>query len=115
MAAPYADRKIDVICSAEARGFIFGAALAYRLGIGFVPVRKPGKLPPETHSVSYSLEYGTDRLELRHDAFAPGAKVLMVDEAAGGVVTSCLFLIELTFLPGREKLAGREIVTVLRY
>ncbi len=131
MAAPYADREIDLICSAEARGFIFGAALAYRMGIGFVPVRKPGKLPPEIHSVTYTLEYGTDTLELRRDVLAEGARVLLVDdvlatggtmeaccrlvEMAGGVVDSCLFLIELTFLAGRKKLSGREIVTVIQY
>ena len=131
MAATLRDRPVDAICSAEARGFIFGAALAYRLEVGFVPVRKPGKLPPETHSVSYTLEYGTDTLELRRDAVRKGERVLLVDdvlatggtmeaccrlvEAAGGEVVSCLFLIELTVLEGRKRLEGRDIVSIIRY
>ena len=131
LAAPYVNRLLDFVCSAEARGFIFGAALAYRLGLGFVPVRKPGKLPPEIHSVSYTLEYGTDTLELRQDAMPKGSRVLMVDdvlatggtmeaccrlvETAGGVIDSCLFLIELTDLDGRARLEGREIISVIQY
>lgn len=129
MAAPCIDQPLDAVCSAEARGFIFGAALSFRLGLGFVPVRKPGKLPPETHAVSYTLEYGTDTLEIRQDSMSKGKRVLLVDdvlatggtmeaccrlvETAGGVVVACLFLIELLALKGREKLPGREVVTVL--
>ena len=131
MAAPFTDSSLTVIGSAEARGFIFGAALAYRLGIGFIPVRKPGKLPPKTHAVSYSLEYGTDTLEIRQGSIRKGDRVLLVDdvlatggtmeaccrlvETVGGVVVSCLFLLELAALGGREKLKGRDVTCILEY
>ena len=107
---------------AEARGFIFGGALAYELGAGFIPARKPGKLPWETIEATYALEYGTDRLELHRDAVTPGARVVVLDdvlatggtakakcelvEQLGGIVVGAVFLIELTFLGGRDRLHG---------
>jgi len=127
----FRDRKIDKVVGMESRGFIFAPTLAYQLGAGFVPVRKPGKLPAETISESYELEYGTDRLEIHKDAIAPGERVLIVDdliatggtaratarlvEAAGGEVAGFGFLVELTFLKGRDKLAGYEVTALLAY
>ncbi len=124
-------KKIDYIVSVEARGFIFGAALAYKLGVGFVPVRKKGKLPSKTRSVTYDLEYGTDTLEIHNDAIKKNSKVLIVDDllATGGTlkgVTTLLkgfkasivgiaFLIELKFLKGREKLKKFPIYTLIEY
>ena len=118
-------RKPDLILGAEARGFILGAALAYRLHCGFVPARKPGKLPWRTVSVKYALEYGFDALELHADAITPGTRVLIHDdllatggtagalcklvEQAGGVVAGCAFVIELAFLHGREQLKGYDV------
>jgi len=115
----------------ESRGFMFAPSLAYNLNAGFVPVRKPGKLPAKTVSQSYELEYGTDRLEMHADAVAPGEKVLIVDdvvatggtalataqmvEAAGGTVVGFGFIIELTFLPGRQKLSGYDVESLIRY
>ena len=111
----------DVLACPEARGFIFGAALAYRLGVGFVPIRKPSKLPYQTSKVEYDLEYGTDAVEMHVDAVEPGQNVVLVDdllatggttaacaklvESAGARVRACVFFVELTFLNGREKLA----------
>lgn len=115
----------------ESRGFMFAPSLAYNLNAGFVPVRKPGKLPAKTVSQSYELEYGTDRLEMHADAVAPGEKVLIVDdvvatggtalataqmvEAAGGTVVGFGFIIELSFLPGRQKLSGYDVESLIRY
>jgi adenine phosphoribosyltransferase len=122
---------IDYVAAVEARGFIFGSAVAKELGVGFVPIRKKGKLPFNTESVTYDLEYGTDTLEVHSDAVGRGAKVLMVDdllatggtmaaacrliEKIGGQVAAIAFLIELTDLAGREKLSGHKINTVLSY
>ena len=113
-------QKIDYIAGIEARGFIYGSALAYKLGVGFIPIRKPGKLPSKTERISYELEYGTDSLEIHVDAVEPGKRVLIVDdllatggtaEAAiklvkkiGGVIVGIAFVVELEFLKGREKL-----------
>ena len=120
LAKHYERQKIDYIAGIEARGFIFGSALAYKLGVGFIPIRKPGKLPSKTERVSYELEYGQDSLEIHIDAVEPGKRVLIVDdllatggtaEAAlklvkkiGGVVIGIAFVVELEFLKGREKL-----------
>jgi adenine phosphoribosyltransferase len=123
--------KVDKVVGIEARGFIFGAAIAHQIGAGFVPVRKPGKLPAEKVSESYDLEYGTDRLEMHADAVAPGERVLIADdviatggtalatarmvEALGGEVAGFGFIVELTFLPGRAKLAGYDVESLIRY
>lgn len=131
LADPYRDREIELVASVESRGFIFGTGLARELRAGFVPIRKPGKLPAETISASYELEYGTDSVEIHKDAVAPGQRVLMVDDllATGGTmeaacrlvdelkgeIVGVAFLIELTFLEGRKKLDGREIFSVLQY
>jgi len=131
MAANYSDRKIDRIVAIESRGFIFGSALAYQLGVGFVPVRKPKKLPSKTEREEYALEYGTDVLEIHVDAVEPGEQVLIVDDllATGGTaaasvrlveklkanVAGLVFLIELTFLNGRDKLKGYDINTLIQY
>ena len=124
-------RKPDVVLGAEARGFILGAALAYRLGCGFVAARKPGKLPWRTISAKYALEYGFDALELHADAIARGARVLIHDdllatggtarakidlvEQLGGTVVGLAFVIELEFLSGRAKLAGYDVFSLIRY
>jgi len=129
--APYRTVPIDFVVGIESRGFILGAAVADRLGIGFIPVRKPGKLPGQTISVSYELEYGVDALEIHHDAVASGEKVLIVDDllATGGTaqaavsllkeseaqVVGLAFLIELDELGGRSKLEGEQVSSVLRY
>lgn len=121
----YADREIDVIVGIEARGFIWGAIVAYERGAGFVPVRKPGKLPAETIRAEYSLEYGTNALEMHRDAIQPGQRVLVIDdllatggtakatcelvERLGGKVVGVAFLIELLSLAGRAKLAGYDV------
>ena len=122
---------VDVVIGAEARGFLLGPALARELGAGFVLARKPGKLPHQTVRAEYVLEYGTDALELHSDAIAPGARVLVHDdllatggtakalcelvERGGGTVAGCGFLIELAFLSGRERLAGYDVHSLLRY
>lgn len=127
----FAAEKIDVVAAAESRGFLFGGALAYKLGVSLVPFRKPGKLPAETISLDYGLEYGKDALHIHKDAIAPGQNVLILDdvlatggtaaataklvEMLGGKVAALAFLIELDFLNGREKLPGREIVSLLHY
>ena len=124
-------RTPDIILGAEARGFIFGGALAYSLGCGFVPARKPGKLPWNTIEATYDLEYGTDTLEVHADAFANGARVVVLDdvlatggtarakielvEQLGGEVVGALFVIELAFLHGRDKLAGYDVHTLIVY
>jgi len=127
----FAGREIDVIAAAEARGFIFGAPLALRMGAGFVPIRKPGKLPYATIAMEYQLEYGTDRLEVHTDAFRPGRRVLLIDDvlATGGTmracrdlvcstgaeVVACAFLIELSFLGGRAKLEPGDVFSLITY
>ena len=124
-------RGIDRVVGIESRGFIFGAALAYALGSGFAPVRKPGKLPFQKDTESYSLEYGTDSLEIHVDAVVPGEQVLIVDdllatggtcsaakrlvERRGGKVVGCAFVVELAFLNGRERLSGTEVYSILTY
>jgi adenine phosphoribosyltransferase len=124
------NRKIDAVVGMESRGFIFAAPIAYKLGIGFVPVRKLGKLPADVVSVEYDLEYGSATLEMHKDAIKPGARVLIVDDllATGGTVAGTIdlvkqlqgeivalaFLIELAALKGREKLSGHEIITLIR-
>jgi adenine phosphoribosyltransferase len=131
MAAPFADKGIDVVVGIESRGFIFGSAVADRLGAGFSPVRKPGKLPSTTMRASYDLEYGSDALEIHDDAVKEGQRVLIVDDLLatggtakaasdlvrrlGGNVHALAFLIELVELNGREKLAGQTLHTVLKY
>lgn len=124
-------RSPDLILGAEARGFIFGGALAYELGCGFVPARKPGKLPWDTVVATYDLEYGTDTLEVHADAIGAGARVIVLDdvlatggtakakidlvEKLGGTVVGALFVIELTFLHGRERLAGYDVHALIDY
>ena len=125
------DKNIDVIVGPEARGFIFGVPVAYALGVGFVPVRKPGKLPAETISITYDLEYGSDTIEMHKDAIKPGQRVAVVDdllatggtveavakliEQAGGEVASLDFVTELTELKGREKLKGYDVMSLVEY
>ena len=125
------DKKVDLIVGPEARGFIFGVPVAYALGIGFIPVRKPGKLPGETFSVNYGLEYGEDQLQIHKDAIKPGQRVAIVDdllatggtvegvakliEEAGGEVVSLDFLIELTELNGKDKLKGYDVLSLVKY
>ena len=127
----YADRKIDIVVGVEARGFIFAPALAYRLGAGFVPVRKPKKLPAKTAKVSYQLEYGTDTLEIHEDAIRPGQNVIISDDllatggtaaatvqlvrGLGGTVNGLVFAVELSFLNGRSKLPGLDVFSLIRY
>jgi adenine phosphoribosyltransferase len=129
--APYSNEKIDIIVGIEARGFIFAPAVAYAMNAGFVPIRKPNKLPAATTRRSYGLEYGADIIEIHSDAITAGQKVLIVDdvlatggtaaaaaelvEALGGEVVGLGFVIELDFLKGREKLAGRRIDALLHY
>lgn len=130
IADEYKDKGIDVILSVEARGFIFGAAIAYKMGLGLVPVRKKGKLPYKTHSVTYDLEYGQDTLEIHQDAFKKGARVLIVDdllatggtvsavaglvEKMGGEVAGIAFVIELLPLKGRERLKGYTVTSLIK-
>jgi adenine phosphoribosyltransferase len=131
MSAPYRDRAIDVVVGIESRGFILGSAVADRIGAGFVPVRKLGKLPAATVRASYALEYGTDSLEMHRDAVEPGQRVLVVDDLlatggtssatvalvkeVGGTVEGLAFLIELVDLNGRSRLPGEEVMAVLQY
>jgi adenine phosphoribosyltransferase len=125
------DKQIDIIVGPEARGFIIGCPVSYSLGIGFAPVRKEGKLPRETVKVSYGLEYGSDVLTIHKDAIQPGQRVLITDdllatggtieatiqlvEQLGGVVAGIAFLIELSYLDGRKKLGGYDIMTLMKY
>jgi adenine phosphoribosyltransferase len=127
----YIGKEIDLILGMEARGFIFGPALAYRLNAGFVPVRKPGKLPSETIKIRYELEYGSNALEVHLDAIKPGQRILIVDDllATGGTaratadlattlgakIAGLAFVVELDFLNGREKLAGYDVFSLLHY
>ena len=131
LAAPYREAGVTQVAGIEARGFIFGPAVAQALGCGFVPVRKPGKLPAATRSVSYDLEYGTDTLELHEDAVGAKDKVLIVDdllatggtaaaavqliEAGGAAVIGCAFVIELSFLSGRARLGDRQVSALIDY
>jgi adenine phosphoribosyltransferase len=123
--------SVDQVVGMESRGFIFAAPLAYRLRAGFVPVRKLGKLPAETVSIEYELEYGTNTLEIHRDAIEPGQRVLIVDdllatggtvsatielvESLGGEVVACAFFAELTFLGGRDRLEGRSVISIIQY
>ena len=127
----YAGKAVDVVAGIEARGFIFAPALAYRLGAGFVPVRKPNKLPWKTAEVVYQLEYGSDKLQIHRDAVKPGDKVLVCDDLLatggtaaatvqlvrqlGGEVFGAAFAVELTFLSGRAKLPGLDVFSLLKY
>lgn len=125
------DKDVDYIIGIEARGFILGSALAYRLNKGFVPVRKKGKLPGKTVSKSYALEYGTDSLEMHEDAIEKGSNVLIVDDLlatggtvsavadmvkdVGGNITGIAFLVELTDLKGKDKLLGYDVISLVKY
>ena len=127
----YKDKKIDKVVGIESRGFIFGAPLAYLLGCGFVPVRKPGKLPAECESQEYTLEYGTDKIEIHKDAIIKGDNILIVDDLIatagtadaartlikrlGGEVVECAFIVELVDLNGRDKLKGENIYSVVEF
>ncbi len=129
LAARYRGAKVDVVASAEARGFLFGPAVAIALGAGFAPIRKPGKLPRATKKMSYQLEYGSDTIEMHSDSVRRGQRVLLVDdvvatggtmeasaklvEEMGGEVVGMAFLIELAFLKPRERLAGRDIFSLV--
>jgi adenine phosphoribosyltransferase len=131
LSMPYTDQGIDVVVGIESRGFILGAAVAHRIGAGFIPIRKPGKLPAKAIKQTYDLEYGTDALEIHEDAIERGQKVLIVDDvlATGGTAAAAVqlvtslggelhglgFLIELLFLDGRKKLQGQQIRSVLQY
>lgn len=127
----YPAADVEVVAAAEARGFLFAAPLALRLCKPLVPLRKPGKLPRQTHSLRYELEYGSAELQVHRDAIAPGARVLLIDDLlatggtmaascqlirqAGGVVIGCAFLVELTLLGGREKLRPCEVFSLIAY
>ena len=127
----FREQKIDLVCGIEARGFIFAPTVAFALGAGFVPVRKPHKLPAETESITYNLEYGTDSLEIHKDAITPGQRVLLLDDvlATGGTAAAvarlirqlkgelvgAAFVIELDFLGGRKKLEGIEVTSLVHY
>ncbi len=127
----YINRQIDIVMGIEARGFIFGPALAYRLNAGFVPIRKPKKLPAETIRSTYDLEYGSDTLEVHKDSIQPGQRVLIVDDLLatggtalasvklvqhlGGNIVGLAFVIELDALKGRQKLAGHEVLSLIHY
>jgi adenine phosphoribosyltransferase len=129
--APFTNSNVDLVVGMESRGFIFGSVVADRLGSGFVPVRKVGKLPSKTRRATYALEYGTDSLEIHDDAIVEGQRVLIVDDllatggtakatldlvkGSGGVVVGLAFLIELIGLDGRSRLTGENIHTVLKY
>ena len=131
MAAPWKGRVVQQVVGMESRGFLFGPLVAERLGAGFIPIRKPGKLPAATIAEDYSLEYGTDRLEMHRDAVMPGESILVVDDLlatggtagaavklvrkAGGNVAGASFLVELDFLAGRAKLEGAEVHSLIHY
>jgi len=131
LAAEYEDEKVETVIGIEARGFIFAPALAYHLGAGFVPVRKPRKLPADRASISYDLEYGQDTLEIHRDAIGNGHRVIIADdllatggtakavcslvEGLGGIVAGLVFVVELEFLPGRAKLAGYDVRSLIKY
>jgi adenine phosphoribosyltransferase len=131
LAAQFDGEKVDTVIGVEARGFIFAPALAYHMNAGFVPVRKPRKLPAECASISYDLEYGQDTLEIHKDAIGQGHRVLIADdllatggtakavtelvENLGGTVAGLVFVVELEFLPGREKLNGYDVRSLIKY
>jgi len=131
LCAHYAGHKIDLVVGIEARGFILAPALAYSLNAGFIPVRKPNKLPAETTRISYGLEYGTDTLEIHEDAVQKGQNVLLCDDllatggtaaaavklirSLGGIVDGAAFAVELSFLHGREKLPGLDVFSLIQY
>jgi adenine phosphoribosyltransferase len=131
LAKEYDGEQVDTVIGVEARGFIFAPALAYHLGAGFVPVRKPKKLPAECASISYDLEYGQDTLEIHRDAVGNGHRVIIADdllatggtakavcdlvEGLGGTVVGLVFVVELEFLPGRQKLAGYDVRSLIKY
>lgn len=131
MADVYRSENVDVVVGVESRGFIFGSPIAYELGVGFVVIRKPGKLPADKYRVDYELEYGTDTLEMHKDAIEPGQRVLIVDDLlatggtiaaavdivrrAGGTIVGCAFVIELAFLNGRSQLEGENIHSMVIY
>jgi adenine phosphoribosyltransferase len=131
LAKTFEGEQVDAVIGVEARGFIFAPALAYHLGAGFVPVRKPRKLPAEVARMSYDLEYGQDTLEIHRDAISAGHRVIIADdllatggtaravvdlvESLGGTVVGLVFVIELEFLPGRAKLAGYDVRSLLKY
>ncbi len=131
LAAEYEGETVDTVIGVEARGFIFAPALAYHLGAGFVPVRKPKKLPSECASISYDLEYGQDTLEIHRDAIGNGHRVIIADdllatggtakavcdlvEQLGGTVVGLVFVVELEFLPGRKKLEGYDVRSLIKY
>jgi adenine phosphoribosyltransferase len=131
LAKKFKKEKIDMVVGVEARGFIFGAAVAYKLGVGFVPVRKKGKLPYKTKNITYQLEYGTDTLEIHEDAVGPNSRVLIVDDllATGGtiravcdllktqkaVIAGAAFVVELRFLKGKDRLKDLDVYSVIKY
>ena len=131
LAERYADANVDLVVGIESRGFVFGAAVAYKLGVGFVPARKPGKLPAQTVSAAYELEYGTDAIEVHRDAIGQGQRVLIVDDllatggtaaaaaelvsGLGGEIVAIAFLIDLAFLRGKDKLAGYDVFSLIEY
>ena len=131
LAAQFNSEKVDAVVGIEARGFIFAPALAYHMGAGFVPVRKPRKLPAECASISYDLEYGQDTLEIHRDAVGSGHRVIIADdllatggtakavvdlvEGLGGKVAGLVFVVELEFLPGRKRLAGYDVRSLIKY
>jgi adenine phosphoribosyltransferase len=131
LAEHYKTQKVDAVIGIESRGFIFASPIALQLGAGFIPVRKFGKLPAETVDVEYALEYGTDKLSIHKDAVLPGQKILLIDDllATGGTAAGVVnlieglgaeivgigFLIELTFLKGREKLKGHKVFSLIKY
>jgi adenine phosphoribosyltransferase len=131
LTAPFEDKQIDLVVGIEARGFILAPTVAFKLKAGFIPVRKPGKLPAPTHKMTYDLEYGTDTLEIHQDAIEPGQRVLIVDdliatggtakavaemvEKMGGSVVGLAFMVELTALKGRQKLTNYKVTSILKY
>ncbi|HWJ02635.1 MAG TPA: adenine phosphoribosyltransferase [Verrucomicrobiae bacterium] len=126
-----AQQGAEIVVGPEARGFLFGSPVAFKLGVGFVPIRKPGKLPGETLELKYDLEYGSDSLQIHRDGISPGQRVVIIDDllATGGTILTTIklveelgakvvgigFLIELTYLTGREKLSGYEVVSLVQY
>lgn len=131
IASQYKESEVDIVIGAESRGFLFGVGVALLLNKGFVPIRKPGKLPAATYKQTYELEYGTDSLEIHRDAIRPGQRVLLIDDLlatggtakaaielvkkCGGIIVGCAFVIELNFLGGREQLSPYPVHSLIRY